>query len=122
MEEVINNVDFWIAIAAQAPLLAGFMYFMLRWQSSDNETTQRNHHEWQEWLTEERAKAREERKAWREHIRNRDTRHLSAMASLEKQIVLQSNILMTLVAASGTDIEKTMDTLEKLTEQTVRSE
>lgn len=129
MEEVINNVELWTNLATQLPVAVLFAIFMLRWEQQNNEAVREHHKEWQEWLSEERVKAREERQknreernSWREYLHSRDTRHLAAMASLEKQIALQSNILMTLVAASGTDIEKTMETLEKLADETLRKE
>lgn len=98
------------------------MFFMLRWQANADESTQRNHDEWRDWLTEERnkyreerQKAREERDAWRQFMRHRDEEHVAAMTAVEKQMALQTNILMAIVATSGNDVEKTVETLEKLT-------
>lgn len=45
-----NNLDFLINMAIQLPLVAAFMWFVIRLQSDQNASNEKRDNEWRDWL------------------------------------------------------------------------
>lgn len=110
-------MDVWMQLAIQIPIVIAFMYFMIRWQSSQHEANERNHKMWQSWLDRMFAEQREERDEWRAWLRERDARWIAALTRLEAHITTLTN--MFLLFFSG-DEEKRNQVLEMIQEDLKR--
>ena len=102
----------------QIPLLLGFMWFMLKWQSNQHVANDKNQIMWQSWLEEQADKSKSERDEWREWLKARDVLYqresrdvITVLQRLERRIDMSTNIILLIyetLSDSDTDIEQQM--------------
>lgn len=119
-------MDFnWTNLIIQLPIVAAFMYFMLKWQDSNAVTTAKQHEYWQDWLKKRDEDAVREREEWREFIRSRDEQFrteraelLAAMKGIEAQLESLTNFTLLVYMHVTPDKNEIVETLKEFSKRT----